>query len=240
MAGSERGVTAIQLDVKLPGGVPLSILTEALQVAREGRLEILQCMSSPTGTTTTTATASDSAEYLAGEACGTGEACETSEIPVTEMSHRQRAPLGLSAPRRSVKPHALKAELVRFDPERKRILLGPGGEMLRHLQELYDVKIDVEEEGAAYIYGQSAARVRACRMLVEDIAILVKEGDQLTATVGSLFDYGLIVRINRAQEALLHVSDISHDTQLMKKPLQELVVVGQRIRVKVCAINEFF
>ena len=37
-------MTALQLDVKLFGGVPPAILAEALEVGRNGRLEILQTM----------------------------------------------------------------------------------------------------------------------------------------------------------------------------------------------------
>ena len=46
-------------------------------------------------------------------------------------------------------------------------------------------------------------------------------------------DYGLMVRINRAQEALLHISEISHDKELLKTPLPELFFVGQRFKLKV-------
>ena len=43
IAGSRLGVTAIQLDVKLPG-VPLHILCEALAPAQHARCQILDCM----------------------------------------------------------------------------------------------------------------------------------------------------------------------------------------------------
>ena len=44
MAGSSAGITALQLDVKLFGGVPPSILTQALLAGRRGRLQILETM----------------------------------------------------------------------------------------------------------------------------------------------------------------------------------------------------
>jgi hypothetical protein len=42
VAGTVNGITAIQLDVKLPGGVHLDLLEESLLAAREGRLKILE------------------------------------------------------------------------------------------------------------------------------------------------------------------------------------------------------
>lgn len=42
--GTRTGITACQLDVKLPGGVPLSIVEEALAAAARGRAKILSAM----------------------------------------------------------------------------------------------------------------------------------------------------------------------------------------------------
>ncbi|OCL86648.1 polyribonucleotide nucleotidyltransferase [Arcobacter porcinus] len=43
VAGTKNGITALQMDIKL-GGIELSILTEALNQAKEGRLHILNIM----------------------------------------------------------------------------------------------------------------------------------------------------------------------------------------------------
>jgi polyribonucleotide nucleotidyltransferase len=44
IAGTKKGITAMQLDVKLSDGVPSIILEEALDHARIGRLQILDAM----------------------------------------------------------------------------------------------------------------------------------------------------------------------------------------------------
>ncbi|MDO8518215.1 MAG: polyribonucleotide nucleotidyltransferase [bacterium] len=49
VAGTKKGITAIQMDIKL-GGVPVSILTEALAGARAARLHILETMLKEIGT----------------------------------------------------------------------------------------------------------------------------------------------------------------------------------------------
>jgi polyribonucleotide nucleotidyltransferase len=43
IAGTKKGITAVQLDMKLPG-IPLSILIEALKPALAGRIHILDTM----------------------------------------------------------------------------------------------------------------------------------------------------------------------------------------------------
>lgn len=140
----------------------------------------------------------------------------------------------LAASRSRVRHQAPKAELVSYDEDRKGLLIGPRGDMKQYMEELYDVTLDVDSTpGKAYIYGKDAANVAACSKLVQDIAVLVKEGDTVSATVSSVLDYGVIVTINRAQQALLHVSELSHDSALLKRPTAELVKIGQRFNVKV-------
>jgi polyribonucleotide nucleotidyltransferase len=136
VAGTAKGVTAVQLDVKLQDGVPAPILEEALDRAREGRLKILESI----------ATA----------------------IP------RARSTVKDSAPR---------AEVVKFDPERKAHLVGRGGEMIRFIEEEYDCEVDTTEEGVAYIFGKDELNVKDARMLVQDLVAVVKEGGKISFSV---------------------------------------------------------
>lgn len=173
--------------MKLPGGVPLHMLDDALTTAKEGRLHILDKMKD------------------------------------TLASARDR-----------VKPQAPKAELIQYDVDRKSLLYGPRGDMKKYMEELYNVTIDLEHtEGAAYVYGQDGNAVAACGRLVQDIAVLVKEGDTVTATIMAVMDYGAFVTINRAQQALLHISELSHDNTLLRTPTADIIKVGQRFNVKV-------
>lgn len=43
IAGTRKGITAIQLDIK-PAGIPLDIICESLEHASKGRLQILDHM----------------------------------------------------------------------------------------------------------------------------------------------------------------------------------------------------
>lgn len=43
IAGTRKGITAIQLDIK-PAGIPLDIICESLEHARKGRWQILEHM----------------------------------------------------------------------------------------------------------------------------------------------------------------------------------------------------
>lgn len=184
--------------------------------------------------------------------------------------------------------------------------------MLRYIEATYDCKIDLRHEGVAYVHGKSRECVSEASRLINDLVALVKEGDLFSAEVLDVKDFGVVVKIARAQEvstvycvrslkfvsfnksrllfliislfvsyafffslplrhslplspfalhpflppttpsslthsltptlpllfsfpsqALLHMSEITHDPILMKKMMNELVMVGQRIDIKV-------
>ena len=191
IAGSEKGVTAMQLDMKLSNGVELAVLEEALDAARLGRGEILQKMKSARAT------------------------------------HREQ-----------VKSTAPAAEMVVYDAERKRLLIGPGGEMVRYIQDAYGCSIDTTEEGLAYIYGANRTSVNQAKALVKDIVTVLEPGDKLTGEVTEIKDFGVFVKLTRSQEAMLYLSEISHDAAVLRRPLPSTLAVGQKVEVQVLSVDK--
>jgi polyribonucleotide nucleotidyltransferase len=168
VAGTRKGVTAIQLDVKEP--LPINILIEALNLAKEGRIAIIdemdkQCMRSFSGV------------------------------------------LGRSEP----KPLAPRVEVVRFDPQRKRDLVGPGGIVLRQLEDRYGVALDLTQEGQCLLFGANRDMVQNAKQTVMDLVAEVVEGETYVGTVIEIKDFGAIIELLRNKEGILHVSEISTD-----------------------------
>ena len=190
IAGSKRGITAMQLDMKLPDGVELKVLEQALIAARRGREHILQAMEG-----------------------------------------------AISTHRSQVKTTAPAAEMVSYDADRKRLLIGPGGEMIRYIEDTYECSIDTTEEGLAYIFGTDRASVSQAKALVKDIVTVLEPGDTLTGEVTELKDFGAFVKLTRSQEAMLHLSELSHDVTVLKRPLSSTLAVGQKVEVQVLSVD---
>lgn len=204
VAGTEKGITAMQLDGKLPGGIPVTILSDALQRAKTARIEILQKMAQV-----------------------------------------------ISKPRSDTKITAPRAELVPFHSDRKLTLIGRGGDVINFIRSTYDVEIEIFEKYNqveavdpvnslekkdncyAYIFGRNRSNVTEAKMFVKDLVSVLREGDVYTSEVADVRDYGLIVKLTRAQNAVLHMSELSWDPSVAKMPMTSLFVVGQRIDVKV-------
>jgi polyribonucleotide nucleotidyltransferase len=189
IAGTRSGVTAIQLDVKVP--VELPILADALRLAASGRNKIIDAM-------------------------------ETEARHVFHGSWRRVGP----------KESAPRVEVVRFDPQRKRDLLGPGGIILRQLEERYDVSIDLTQEGQCLLVGKDRDLVNKAKLTVMDLVAEVVEGEQYTGTVIEIKDYGATIELLRNKEGLLHISELSLDEKgLASHPEGSYGFISRELRV---------
>lgn len=209
VAGSSQGVTAVQLDAKLEGGIPVHILLRAFDAAREGRQKIL---------------------YEMQRSLDKSFACNTSgkspDIHLWIAQNSREIP---------------RAVLINIDKERRSNIIGMKGEMLRYIEKTFNCSVDMsddEEDASVYVFGKSERQVAEARLLIQDLGIYVKERDILIGEVAEIKDFGLVVRINRAQRAILHSSKLSHDTELLKTSLNSIVRLGQKLEVQVIEVDK--
>ena len=124
VAGSEKGITALQMDIKI-SGVSGDVMRTALMQARDARLRILEVM----------------AETIA-------------------------------EPRSELNEYAPRMESLKIDPEKIGAVIGPGGKVVRGIQERTGVKIDIAEDGTVFVAGVDGPSVDVAleeiRGLVED------------------------------------------------------------------------
>ncbi len=110
VAGTRDGVTAVQMDIKIPA-VDWQVMERALDQARAGRLHILDAMEREVG------------QELSGLAAR------------TELSR-----------------YAPRLEVIWIKPDRIRDVIGPGGRVIRAIQETTGAKIDVEDSGRVTLF----------------------------------------------------------------------------------------
>lgn len=204
IAGTENNVTAFQLDVKQP--LPLAVVTDALELARTGRIEILKEMKL--------------------------QAEKTSKGALSEL-----------LPRAELKPTAPRVEIVRFDPLRKKDLLGPGGVVIRQMEDRFNVSLDLTQEGQCLLFGDDPAMVKKARTAVMDLVSDVEVGLTYEGTVIELRDFGAIIELLRNKEGLCHISEIATKEEIRGHPtgslglVNELLQVGQKVDVVCTAVD---
>jgi len=185
VAGTEHGITALQMDLKIKG-LDFEILRQAMEQAREGRMHIL------------------------------GKMLEV-----------------LSAPRENLSPYAPRILTLHIDPEKIGKLIGPGGKMVRSLQETYGVKIDIEESGTVYVSGEGQA-AEDCRDAIASMMEEVGLGKIYTGRVVRVEPYGAFVNILPGVDGLVHISQLA-DYRVAK--VEDVANVGDELTAMVIDID---
>jgi polyribonucleotide nucleotidyltransferase len=167
VAGSERGITALQMDIKI-AEVDWDVMERAMAQAREGRVHILDCMRKET----------------------------ESELP--SLGHRTE--LHQFAPR---------LEVIWVKPDRIRDIIGPGGKVIRAIQETTGAKIDVEDSGRVSVFGPDVEAVNRAQAMVEELTQEAEIGRLYLSKVKRITDFGAFAEIFPGTDGLIHISHLA-------------------------------
>lgn len=182
----------MQLDVKLEGGVPLKILEEALEVAKSGRLLILDNM----------------------------EEEMVSKLPPSPHTSIQNGFDAFMQRGLALKGHAPRVRVVTFAKDRLAFLLGPGGETKRMIEKDHNCMIDLGDAEVGptgvstgcvvHVFAPDKASCEAATRVVQELVCDVEDGAILSAVVQEVKEFGAFVEVLRGRTGLLHVSEISN------------------------------
>ena len=186
VAGTEKGVTAIQMDIKVHG-LSKQVLQDALKQAHEGRMHIMS---------------------------------EMLEI--------------LPEPRKELSPYAPRIISMQVDPDKIRIIIGPGGKTINGIVERTGVKIDINDEGMVYI---SAPDMESANAGLREVELLVKDvevGEVYEGKVTRITTFGAFIEILPGKEGLLHISKMAKHRV---EKVEDVMNVGDIVKVKVTEID---
>jgi polyribonucleotide nucleotidyltransferase len=188
VAGTTKGITAIQLDIKAEG-LDYNIMVETLDRAKEARLEILRKMSTT-----------------------------------------------ISAPRAELSVYAPKLVSIEIDPELIGKVIGPGGKMIKSIQEQTETTIEVEEDGTIYISCIGGDGHLKAKGIIEALTQPPQIGKIYeNAKVVSTKEFGAFVEIIPGVEGLCHISELSDG---YVKNVDDACKIGDLIPVKLISIDE--
>ena len=189
VTGTEVGVTAIQMDIKIHG-LSREILEKALAQAKEGRAHILDVM--------------------------------LEEIP---------------EPRKEMSKYAPRSINMMIDPDKIRIVIGPGGKTINRIIDETGVKIDIAEDasGLISIYSLDMAGAEAAKREIELLTKDAEVGQTYEGKVTKIMSFGAFIEILPGKEGLLHISKMA-DHRVEK--VEDVMNVGDEVKVRVYEIDK--
>ncbi len=144
----------------------------------------------------------------------------------------------LAAPRDEMSSYAPRLTQITIDSDLIGAIIGPGGKVIKGIQAETGTTIDLDErDGLGYvtIAATDQESARAAVDIIRTIATVPEVGDEYDATVRGLKDFGAIVEVLPGKEALLHVSEISHE---YVDRVADHVQVGDKVKVKLIEIRD--
>ncbi len=140
----------------------------------------------------------------------------------------------IPAPRAELSPYAPKMLTTHIDVDKIGVLIGPGGKTIRALQEEYDVKIDVEEDGTVFVASTGGDGAKRALEYIKSLTEKPEEGRIYTGKVVRLTDFGAFVEILPGTDGMIHISQVS-DTRVDR--ISDVLKVGDEVLVMVTDIS---
>ncbi len=186
VAGTDKGITALQMDIKI-SGLTTQLMADALAQAKAGRKHILDKM--------------------------------LEVIP---------------APRPELKAHAPRITTVSVPVDKIGAIIGPGGKMIRAIQDETGAKIDIADDGTVFIASNNADSANAARERIQGLTETAEIGKIYTGKVVRITDFGAFVQILPNTDGMVHISQL--DSNHVEK-VEDVVKMGDEVSVMVTAID---
>jgi polyribonucleotide nucleotidyltransferase len=136
--------------------------------------------------------------------------------------------------RAEMSPHAPRFVTIKIRPEKIREIIGPGGKVIRGIQEKTGAKIDVEDDGKITIFSSSSDSAQMAVGIIQDICREAELDRIYLGKVKSIKEFGAFVEIMPGTEGLLHISQIA-ETRI--RAVVDVLSDGDIVAVKVIEID---
>jgi polyribonucleotide nucleotidyltransferase len=140
----------------------------------------------------------------------------------------------LPASRPDLKPHAPRITVVHIPVDKIGAVIGPGGKVIRGIQDETGAKIDIGEDGSVYIASANGESAERAREMVEAITETPVPGRIYTGKVVRIADFGAFVEILPNVDGMVHISQL--DSERVEK-VEDVVHMGDEISVMVTGID---
>lgn len=140
----------------------------------------------------------------------------------------------LREPKPEMSPYAPRIVTIQISPDKIRDVIGPGGKVIRGIQEKTGAKIDISDDGRVSIATASGEAAEAALQMVRDLTAQAELNKTYLGTVSRIVDFGAFIEILPGLDGLLHVSEIAdYRVRDVRDELKE----GQQILVKCIGIE---
>jgi len=141
----------------------------------------------------------------------------------------------LPEPRPSLSPYAPKILILKINPEKIGLVIGPGGKTINSIIERTGAEIDIEDDGSVFITGDTEEAANGALALIKSLTKEYKIGEIVTGKVVRIMDFGAFIEIGPGQDGMIHISELA---PYRVEKVNDIVKIGQQVTVKIIDIDE--
>ena len=133
----------------------------------------------------------------------------------------------IAEPRTELSPYAPKMVRLKIPVSKIGVVIGPGGRMIRGIQEETGVTIDVQDDGTVVIAASDDAQMNAARSKIEGLTRDIVVGDIFTGKVTRVTNFGAFVELLPGKDGLVRSGDLGDIADGVEVGLEITVIVQE-------------
>jgi polyribonucleotide nucleotidyltransferase len=142
----------------------------------------------------------------------------------------------IAEPRADISEYAPRIIQINIPVEKIKDIIGPGGKIIRKMQDDFDVQIEVENDGTVNIASSDREAAEEVITTIRSLTQAAEIGKIYTGKVTHVTNYGAFVEIFPGQEGLLHISELEDG---YVRRVEDVINAGDEVAVKLVEIDKF-
>jgi polyribonucleotide nucleotidyltransferase len=112
-------------------------------------------------------------------------------------------------PRFELSRYAPRVSSITIKPDRIRDVIGPGGKVIRAIQETTGTKVDIDDSGIVTIFSPDGDALDQARSMIEELTQEAELDRVYLGKVKRITDFGAFVEIFPGTDGLIHISHLA-------------------------------
>ena len=137
-------------------------------------------------------------------------------------------------PRAELSRYAPRVQVIQIKPDRIRDVIGPGGKVIRAIQDTTNTKIDIEDTGMVTIFSPDSEALERAEAMVRELTQEAELDRVYLGKVKRITDFGAFVEIFPGTDGLIH---ISHLAEGRVEKVTDVVQEGDEVLAKCIDID---
>jgi polyribonucleotide nucleotidyltransferase len=155
---------------------------------------------------------------------------KTARLQILEKIHEI-----IAEPHKELKSFVPRITTIKIPVDKIGAIIGPGGKIIRALQEETNTKIDINDDGTVFIAAADMKNEAEARARIEALVEVPVVGRIYTGKVVRIADFGAFVEIMPGVDGMVHISQL--DSERIEK-VEDVVRMGEEISVMVTNIDD--